>query len=113
MKKTQAAKKFVGGLDTGARIVYYTIERRRKATHTKRLSTMTLAEIKTEANIRTAKLTQQGLSIEEAKQNTHDYIMSMIVDLTFEMYSHLPQQEMKAKALSFYKAFARDWNAAL
>ena len=93
--------------------MYYTIERRRKATHTKRLNTMTIAKIKTEANIRTAKLTQQGLSIEEAKQNTHDYIMSMIVDLTFEMYSHLPQQEMKAKALSFYKTFARDWNAAL
>ena len=40
MKKTQAQTFFGGGLDNGAQIVYYTIERRRKATHTKRLDTM-------------------------------------------------------------------------
>ena len=47
VKKTQAQTFSGGGLDNGAQIVYYTIERRRKDTHTKRLGTMkTLVRIK-------------------------------------------------------------------
>ena len=47
MKKTQAQTFSAGGLDNSAQIVYYTIERRRKDTHTKRLNTMkTLVRIK-------------------------------------------------------------------
>ena len=41
MKKTQAQTFSARGLDYSAQIVYYTIKRRRKATHTKRLGTMT------------------------------------------------------------------------
>ena len=41
VKKTQAQTFSAGGLDNSAQIVYYTIERRRKATDTKRLDTMT------------------------------------------------------------------------
>ena len=49
VKKTQAQALSAGGLDYGARIVYYTIKRRRKDTHTKRLDTMTIQEIKNNA----------------------------------------------------------------
>ena len=40
VKKTQAQTFSAGGLDNGARIVYYSTERRRKATHTQSLNTM-------------------------------------------------------------------------